>query len=293
MLNIALNLSSANLFLKTPNLTRQILKNPNLKKSFKRAGLEGLQEAGEETINLIAEKQALADNYSFEDAINDVATKEGLESALLGFIGGAGQTGLTLAGRELKFKRNNEGKRVSSNDLLKRRVATQSELNSRWEQIPKQDKISSVTDAYLNAQEQTILREEYQKAVENNDIQKQNDIANKTFLNQSYQAFQSGTTDNYINMYESISKLSEEEAESKNLPKDYKEKSEKIVDTINQLEDEYIKASAFVNKEEVFLNQANLVTLREEGKELDNAIIQAEKEYQTDLEDFNIEEGKR
>lgn len=102
--NILLNITSAGALLK-PSGIRQLMTSKNtLRKSLG----EAFQEAGEETINLVAEKYGkTGDLYQ---AISETSAREFAEAALLGAIGGAGQTMLTgtfnkISGRELK---NNE-----------------------------------------------------------------------------------------------------------------------------------------------------------------------------------------
>src|SRR5690606_11911276 len=94
--NLPLNITSSLAFLRNPKLSRGLLESIS---TPRRAIGEGFQEAGEEIINLIAEKEGersgLERNYEydFSRTLSDIGSKEGLESALLGFLGGAIQTG--------------------------------------------------------------------------------------------------------------------------------------------------------------------------------------------------------
>jgi hypothetical protein len=134
--NIALNLTSADMFMKGLGNINNISKAINMKSIAKRAGLESIQEAGEELVNLAAQKQGemfgkqlldnsdlrnmgvvgldkpvtsgykgIVDSYqsiNYENPFGDATFKEGFETALLGAIGGAGQTGLVSTAIEGK-----------------------------------------------------------------------------------------------------------------------------------------------------------------------------------------------
>ena len=134
--NIALNLTSADMFMKGLGNINNIKKAIDLKSIGKRMVGESLQEAGEELVNLAAQKQGelygqkllndsdlrnmgvlgldkpvtsgykgIVDSYQTMDYSNpfgDATFKEGFETALLGAIGGAGQTALVSSAVEGK-----------------------------------------------------------------------------------------------------------------------------------------------------------------------------------------------
>jgi len=297
--NIALNLSSAAMFLKAPMLTRHILKKPNLLRSLKRTGVEGLQESAEETINLIAEKRALADDFSLSAMIDDAFTREGAEAAFLGFLGGAGQTGMTLAGRDLKIRRDSEGNRVSDNQLLRDRLSTQEEQMAKWDAMSKAEKISSVTDAFLNLNEQAKAFQAYE-AVKDSDPVKAEQIANKIFANQVYAAFNTGTTERFEQIFDEISKLDEDQAKAKGLdPKTYKQKATEAKETIKSLEKPFVESRGYLNANKVYGNQAELAyyrreedKLKKEQENLLNSIIQYGADRKLDMTAESVENWK-
>ena len=290
-LNILLNLSSAGLFLKAPKLTRQALKLPSITTALKHVGTEGIQEAAEESVNLAAEKTAESDDFSIDKIIDSVFTKEGAESALLGFIGGAMQTGLTNAGRELKIRKDPQGNRISENSLLRQRVVNQERAKQEWQNLSKADKLSSATDAYMTFNEQAKLYEEYNKARQEDDVKKVNKIGNQILYNQAYNAFNTGTTEQLLEVYKGISKLSEEEAEKRGLDlENYKKQSIEATTLIKTLENEYNNAQQYLNDEEVYNNRAELNSLRKETKELERVKNELQENLNNDLADLNLEQ---
>lgn len=133
--NIALNLTSADLFLKGKNSLSNLVQRQKLfsMDTAKRMGTEGFQEIGEENINLIAEKQAEGyarkmldsgfkdehgndavglnqygmsltdslDELNLKDPYGDATLGEIMEASFWGFLGGAGQTAGSIAKGEL------------------------------------------------------------------------------------------------------------------------------------------------------------------------------------------------
>jgi hypothetical protein len=253
-INILLNLSSANLFLKTPIGTRALIEAPSRLKTLKGIGLEGLQEAAEENINMIAQNQAVEENYTFKDALNDVGSREGLESTILGFIGGAGQTALTKAGKMLPIYKNtafrneynnayskliqegysseeadaksqeialnkvkSSSNRVSDNFIRQQRYILQQQQIEENNNLGKVSKINDVTSVFYNAQEETELYNNLADAVKEKDTIKIETLQNRLLYHQAYKNFELGTTDSLIELYNSLGNLSKEEAEEKGL----------------------------------------------------------------------------
>ena len=294
--NMFLNVSSSFAFLKSPALTRELLKNPSIRISAKNTFKEGIQETGEELVNLVAEKQAGNDMYDIETAFDDIATKEGLESGILGFIGGAGQTMLTNAGRELRLNKNNQGKRTSRNDTQRERYSKQQEAISKWDNLAKEEKLTKGTDAYFKAKESfllyselQILGQEYKDTKDPQTLEKIQDLKSTLLFNQAYDAFSTGTTEQLINVFEGISNISKEEAKAKGLDENtYVEDSKKAIEKIERLEKEYNKASSYLNSNDVYSNRAVNTFLKEEKEEVDSSLKEIEGEVYSDLESLGI-----
>jgi len=101
-----LNVTSSDLFLQSPKNVGKLIEKGGVKQLLK----EGGQEAGEEYINDLAQMygEGLDTDkpLTFKNSIAHLATAEGIESPILGFIGGAGQTALTKAGKYIQSSSN-------------------------------------------------------------------------------------------------------------------------------------------------------------------------------------------
>ena len=264
-INILSNLTSAELLLKTPTLTRQALEAPSVMKSLRRVGLEGIQEFSEEEINDIAELKQDNPNYTLEDALAHVFSREGIESGMWGFLGGALQTGFTYAGRELPTQKF-EGRRVSENYLQRQRFADQQTAKARWDTLSKAEKMQSATDAFLTLQEQSELINEIQTANNNKDYKKANELRDKLLVNQATHAFNTGTTEQLLNTYLSFANLSEDQAaekgiyngEEKDIPSYYKNQAKKAINTIETLERYWNDSRQYLNQEPIYNEDGNI-----------------------------------
>lgn len=290
--NILLNLTSSFAFLRNPALSRQLVKNPSIRKSVKTATLEGFQESGEELINLISEEQALDDTYSFEKAFNTIASREGAEAALLGFVGGFGQTAMTNAGRELKLHTDKNGKRISRNTEQRQRFYEQQQTIERWEGLSKSEKFSDVSDVYMKSKESLQLYKELQNAQQKGDTNKVTEIKNTLLRNQAYDAFSTGTTEQLISVFKGIAELTPENAELKGLDKaTYVEDSNNAINLINSLEKEYNKSQSYMDSYSVYENRANNLFLKNIKNTNNDTLVQSKAEVFNDVIDLGIKES--
>jgi hypothetical protein len=290
-LTMLVNLTSAFAFVKSPALTRELRKLPSVPNSLKHALIEGVQEAGEETINMLAENQAYEDSYTFDKALNDVLSAEGAESALLGFVGGAGQTALTNAGRTIKINKDENGKRYSINDHQRAQYAEQQASKSKIESLAKSEKLQDVTDAYLKANETYTLYNDINKAIEDKDTNKAKELTDRLVSAQAYDAFANGTTEQYINVFKGIAELTPEQAELKGLDKKtYKEQSTKAIKKIEALEKEYNKASTYINFNEVYDNRSKNISLKDSKVTLETSLNEERNTLLEDLSDLGIKD---
>jgi hypothetical protein len=133
--NILLNITSAGAFMTAPRHTRQLLKEMTVMGGLKNIGIEAGQEALEESVNNIAEKRAMAyakgKNYGTNEAMSDMFSEEGLESAFWGAIGGAGQTALTGSIKAIP-RLDANGNRTSAMTVNNERYAKQQETISKY-----------------------------------------------------------------------------------------------------------------------------------------------------------------
>jgi hypothetical protein len=179
-MNMALNATSVGRFLKSPDAiksavklrswrVKDILKSPEGVESVWKDALvkEGLQEAGEELVNYYAgekgrgvldrillsgENVSVNENLfnptKIPDILAGLGTKEGFESAALGFLGGAGQTVLTesfdfIPGKitgERVIKTDEKGKPIYKYKDVSYREATPYERGERvWDEVKLSD----------------------------------------------------------------------------------------------------------------------------------------------------------
>lgn len=262
--NILLNLSSASLFTKTPLLTRQVRKQSSVSNTLKTMNREGLQEGAEEIWNMISENQALDDDYSITKGLKDIMTLEGLENAFLGYIGGAGQTAITNAGRKIKLKRDDTGKLkfgidTTQDDLYE----AQQKSKATFESFTKGEKWANNTDVMMRSEEFLALKKEIEIAENNGDIKKANDLKSKLIQNQAYDAFANGTTEDYLRVFEAIKNLTEEEAVQKGFDATtYKEKAEEGIKYVTNLENAYNESQEYLNSSDIYNNRAENIYIR-------------------------------
>ncbi len=325
--NILLNLTSASMFMKPISSTRALITPPNFKKSLLMTVGEGTQEAIEENINDIAQQQAMQKEYKFKNAMEHVMSEQGLESGLLGFVGGAGQTALIKAGKYLPIYDNKAYKqaysdaynkldinlteeeknatanqiaiekvgtnknRVSANFLKSQKYVEQQNLLNRYDSMSNAEKIGDISSAFYNAKEQSELQEDIQRAYTDNNIGKATELENKLFNIQAKQAFETGTTKGFIDIYKGYADLTKEEATEKGIYTEgdeltseyYKTKAEALVKKAKDLEQIYIQSSNYINNYQVYdLEEQKYNTnesLTANSKKISDTFTKAEELY--------------
>ena len=333
-MNILLNLTSASMFLKSPVNTRTLLTAPSFKKTLGVIGLEGAQEYAEENINDISRDRALDKAYRFKDAMSYVLSEEGFEAGFLGFIGGAGQTALTKAGKAIPMHKNIEFDRayaneyskldtdiseeertatatrialekvgsskkyVSANSLENRRYLDQQEAMFNYNTLSQSEKVGDVINTFYSATEQVQLLEEINKAQEEGNQGLQQQLESKLFSNQVHNAFQLGTTESLIELYQGYANLTKEEAEQKGLPTgelDYKELAKNAIVKIKALETKYNDSLSYVNSNEVYFAEAQHMSIEEEieknKKHISDLVAASEQLYKNDPDKHPGKEG--
>lgn len=337
--NILLNITSAGLFMKTPTSINELAKKTNLKNTIGHILGEGGQEYTEETINDISTQQALDDNYSFADALEYAGTSKGIESGLLGFVGGAGQTGVTLAGKMIPMYNNvaynkaytdsynkiqgnditdeqksaqaskealekvgSNKSRVSANFLNNQRYIEQQKELVKYNGMSNAEKVSDVTTAFNTVQETTRLQKEIATARDNNENAKADELEKRLFSQQVYQAFETGTTDGFTDLYKGYKELNHEEASARGIYKEgdetkptyYKKKAQEALDTIDTLGRIYIDSSKYINNHQVYDLQEQKYstknTIATNKAKLDSLVKLAEDDYRH-VADIRLGEG--
>lgn len=274
-INFFLNLTSANLFLKNPLTTRKLLTNETLKSNLGRAGMEGAQESAEEIINLLAGQYGRAkgtdQKYGFEEIVNDLGSPEAIEAALLGFLGGMGQTIITKEGVN-RFNNTidpDTGEKISIRDYNRKIYEDQQSEINKLDNLKNTTDVKSFTDVFHSVGDNIKLYEEYKKAVENEDTDKAEKLRQLTLNNQAYTAFKTGTTEQLISLYEDLAKGQQKEG----MYDDYKNKAKEAINKIETLEKFYNESSKYKNPQEVYINRSINYDLINQVKDLNNDIV--------------------
>lgn len=273
-INFFLNLTSANLFLKNPLLSRKLLSKESLRSNLGKAGMEGAQESAEEIINLLAGQYGRAEGtdqkYGFEEIVNDLGSPEAIEAALLGFLGGMGQTIITKEGvnRFNKTIDPNTGEKISIKDYNRKIYEDQQSEINKLDNLKNTTDVKSFTDVFHSVGDNIKLYEEYKKAVENEDTDKAEQLRQLTLNNQAYTAFKTGTTEQLISLYEDLAKGQQKEG----MYDDYKNKARGAINKIETLEKFYNESSKYKNPQEVYINRSMNYDLINQVKDLNNDI---------------------
>lgn len=300
-LNIPLNLTSAGAFLRSPALTRQVAKDYSKKEVIANLLAEGTQEYVEENINMIAEKEALRKaqlgkeyTYDFNRTVEDVLSKEGFETGLVGFIGGAFQTGLTDLAKSfqkdspsydedgnIKFNEDGTPVLVSPIQSQKERYKAQQKSIANLELLGQSEGVSTIKETLNRIKSVADLTNDIQEATLNGDDYKVAELKNELLVNQSLDAFKNGTTDRLINLYKSITK---DPTSKDKYGDDYITKAQEAIKQIETLEQVYINHKSLPQVNEVVANKArtlfNINQYEALGKSLQDAQLDQRRELE-------------
>lgn len=282
-INILLNISSANLFVKTPRLTRNILKKESTLANLGRAGIEGSQESVEELVNLIASKKGEAagrdKNYDMKSLYLDLTSEEAAESALLGFLGGMGQTVITTEGvnRINKVTDPETGEKMSVKQYNKYVYNKQQDEINTIKGLSKSNNVKSFTDVYNSLEDQKLITQELQKAIEDGDDNKA-ELLQKTSLDtQALNSFKAGTTEGLVELYKDLGNGDQKEGMSD----DYKQRSQQAINRIEKLEKIYNKVGNEVNASQLYNNRALTYNVEDQIDKVLNEKTLKESELET------------
>jgi hypothetical protein len=275
--NILLNLTSAGAFLSPQKFTRQLLTAPSLKKIGGEILKEGTQEAGEELINLYAQKAGEARGRGVKDYMTqgykDIDAMEGFEAAFLGAIGGMGQTGITSAMRASKYGpgsiKNEDGTRTSALSQERDRYKQQQEVI--------QDMKASgvkVTDALMNIKEQQEFEQKLFDASQRGDAEEVSKLQEQMFENQALKAFSSGSTEVLEELYKA-----EAQRDPAEVGPEYIAKANEALKRLTALEDIYNNYEDYSNVNEIFFNRATADRVAIQEKNLDATVKNAQVDY--------------
>jgi hypothetical protein len=283
--NILLNLSSASAFITPLKASRQLLKAPTgVKGTLGRIGIEAGQEGVEELVNLVASKAGMAkgkgEEYSFEKALEDIKTMEGLEAVFLGAIGGAGQTGLTSGLKYSKFgpgsMKDEQGNRISNVQYERNRYEQQQEVLEELKQ-----KGVKTTDVLQDFKDQLIYQEKLKAANEKGDVAEMERLKEQLFENQAVKAFRSGTTEVLENLYNAEAARPVEE-----VGEEYIARAKQAVKSLKELEGIYNNFEGYQNTEEIFFNRANKLRAEKTASFIESQKKETDFQYSKDLQEL-------
>ena len=288
-MNIALNLTSASMFVRSPNISRNLIEAITKRNTLKNIAGEAIQEGLEEEINLISEKSGMAKGqgkeYSLMDAMEDATSAEGAEAAILGAVGGIGQTGATIAIGNLP------GGAIAQK---KKRFEHQRSVIEGIEKISKDANVKNLTNVFDTLEETKKLNERRNEllakgeAITAEEVEELHNLAERQLEVQAHAAFSSGTTEALEEQFIKLSEMSEEEAIKKNLhdgktkstdPDYYKNRARKGLEKIRKSELIYNEVKGkYVNDTEVYLNRTKTNALQDIIAKRDEQISTLENE---------------
>lgn len=277
-LNIMLNITSANMFMKKPMLTRQLLQKETLKGSLGAGLVEGSQESVEEIINMIAGNYGKAKGrdkkYGFKEILNDIGTPEAAEAALLGFVGGLGQTVVTKEGvnRFNKFTDPETGSKISIRDYNDRAYQNQENEFALYDDYAKRADAKTFTDVFNDTADNIKLNKAYDQAIADGNNVEANKIAQLSLSHQAYTAFRNGTTEALTQLYTDIAN-GEQKA---NMDDNYKVKAHEAINKIRSLEKLYNDSAKYINHQQVYINRAHNYDIKKRYDDVNNKLSEAQ-----------------
>jgi hypothetical protein len=261
--NILLNITSANMFLKAPKLSNNLLKKETFRTSAKTGLIEGVQESAEESINFLAGEYGRAvgrdQEYGVKEILNDLGKPEAIEAALLGFIGGMGQTIVTKEGvnRVQKTVDPITGEKMSVKEYNNQAYNKQKDIIDENEANAKKSQVKSFTNSFNNVAENLKILDAVKKAEAEGNAEEVKRLKDLHLDNTAYYNFQNGTTESLIKLYEELRDGEQKE----DMPKDYKELANKAITKIKTLENFYNESGKYNNHQQVYINRSNRYNL--------------------------------
>lgn len=247
-INIALNLTSANMFIRPNASTRNLVKEVNKLNTFKKAGYESAQEFAEEEVNLVAGKQgnrfaqSQIDGTDFKamqlsDIGEDIFTMEGLEAGILGAIGGAGQTFLSAGIGGLDIDKNIAGLPIK----YQGKYAAQRKLFAEQRDLADRASLMMNTPGdiplkMMDVARQTQLMKQIQDEITAGNDEKANALKEELLAHQVYQYAEKGAMETLENMFQDIANFTPEQAAEKKLPENYKDLANEAISNVKQYE---------------------------------------------------------
>ena len=235
-------------------------------KTIGKIGYEGSTEYFEETFNNYAAEKgkhlAIGENYTWADF--DMTSAESIESGMLGFILGAGMSGLTVA-------MDNKAKNKAYKD--------QQKFVEDLKKLPGAVKNSVLKDIItgLNVEDALIQAKEIEQAINEKDGGKAKALGEKLLVSRVAQSLQQGTAGEFMNVLLQI-------MDDENLPEDSKKEVKKAVDFTYEMANYYDSLAPHKQKNPHYLiNYGNLLQINDAITEVESKmpkIREGAREYE-------------
>jgi len=222
-INILLNLTSASRFLKPLGNSRELLEK-GWKKTAKDFLKEGVQEAAEESVNLLASEYGTAVGSGAETGVSTfmsgtdkLTTAEGAEAAFLGFLGGAGQTMIQNVANKSKYNpftrvKDENGNWISQSKYQQKMYQEQQSLLENYKQMGLSDNIREKTNIFDELVDKEKNNEEILKALEERDEVKLAELRERDFGYRVGQAIRMGTVTQLLESVDEMTKAEQTKA---------------------------------------------------------------------------------
>ncbi len=269
-LSFLLNLGTARLGLAGKLPSRNILSNPVKLGTGKEIAKESLQEAIEEGgIENIAEKYGVATglgkNYGFSNVMNDLLSKEALDQAFWGALGGGIQTAgaNSFSYKQRKDQYDEQQKPLKEFEAIMQASGT--------------DMLGELTSLTSTSEEITNLLKQQKALQAQNKHEEAKSISDKMLYNQALHAFSTGTTEKLVDAYESIANDDKNSAEVR------AEATISLKD-IKLLENTYNDAAKYKNSDSIYINRANDASLSKLRTDLTTKIALAKTNISSEID---------
>lgn len=278
-LNIIWNLTSASAFLKPMKQVRKLLTQGSALKTIGHTLQEGGQEAIEELINHVASNAGMAkgkkEEYTFENALEDMGSMEGFEAAFLGALGGIAQTGGTnILNATVKNAKDEDGNKITKNAWNKARYEKQQQAIKTM-----QEQGVNTTEALKNIKDLILYNAKRQKAEETGDQVAYDELTNEMFEVQALNAFSTGTTQVLEDMYKVETQRNPDE-----VGQDYIDRANQAIKNLRTLESVYHNYDDRTNVNEILYNKANEIRNNKALEFLKTNDKNVKEEYYNDVQ---------
>lgn len=197
-------------------------------------------------------------------------------------------------------KKDEEGKvigyeteRVSKAEAHKRRYERQQELKEEYEQTFGKETAAKMLDLHTSVGAQKQIMDEMVKAKESGNSKTYDQLRKTLLTEQAYQAFETGTTGVMIGAMEGEAnrQISEEERIERGLPENYQANMKEGIETVKQLEKEYLASKGYHNSHAIYSAKAAELSSKQYKNKAKLELNQNKADFNTAVDEA-IEDGR-